>query len=169
MFERWYRQIRPQAVSFHGGDVNRVLVYRDIAADVDHSPPLAGPWLLTVQFSLPFDAATAAAVWTSSVEQFIAESSSGLYVTVLPEARTEDVRATALAVWLSRELGDHGLHEKLLAHVDAEHDPRLDGATGEFAYWYHLDEPHPRGQWNNAIMNAFVAPAGTWTSMFGTD
>ena len=75
----------------------------------------------------------------------------------------EDVRATCLATWLAAEVGDEDNHEALLRWVDTRYEPRFD--DGEFAYWFNLNESYPRGQWNSAIMNTFVAPVGTWSSL----
>ena len=71
-------------------------------------------------------------------------------------AKLEDVAA---------EIGDQEQHDSLLQRVDSMYEPRYDAETGEFGYWFNLNERYPRGQWNNAVMNAFVAPAGTWSTL----
>lgn len=142
-----------------------MLMYRDIGLAIDHAPDVAAPWALMVQYLLPFDAETAGAIWEAFVRRFVVLGPSGAHVEVVPESGAEDVRVTCLSVWLAREIGDDQLYEAVLEHVDSAYDPRVDDRRGEFAYWFHLDEPHPRGQWNNAVMNAFVAPAGTWSAL----
>lgn len=161
----WYETIADEAVVRDGDRVNRVLMYRDIELAIDHAPEVAAPWALMVQHLLPFDTETANAIWDGFSNRFIVDTSSGAHVEVLPGSGVEDIRATCLATWLASEIGDQRNYEALLGWVDASYEPRHDDETGEFAYWFHLGEPYPRGQWNNAIMNTFVAPPGTWSSI----
>lgn len=161
----WYESSLPDAVVRTEGRVTRVLIYRDIDKAIDHAPDVAGPWALMVQYTLPFDRSTAEAIWEEFTTRFIVDSPEGAHVRLTPDSETEDIRTTCLAVWLARELGDQRTFEKTLSWADSRYEPRLDQSTGEFAYWFNLDEPHPRGQWNNAIMNAFVADKGTWNSI----
>ena len=161
----WYDSIADQAVVTQDGRVTRVLMYRDIELAIDHAPEAAAPWALMVQYLLPFDAVSARAIWEGFVERFIAAGSEGAFVQAVPESGLEDVRATCLATWLAGEVGDEERHAELLHWVDSRYEPRFDHQSEEFAYWFNLGEPFPRGQWNNAVMNAFVAPAGTWSSL----
>lgn len=161
----WYESILPDAVVREDGRVNRVLIYRDIERAIDHAPDVAGPWALMIQYTLPFDRSTAQAIWEEFTTRFLVESRFGAHVRVTPDSEVEDIRTTCLAVWLSKELDDHRAFEQTLRWADDQYEPRFDTNTGEFGYWFNLNEPHPRGQWNNAIMNAFVADAGTWTSI----
>lgn len=161
----WYESISSDAVVEHSGRVERVLMYRDIEHAIDHAPEVAAPWALMVQYLLPFDPDTARAIWDGFVPRFIVDDSAGAYVQIVPGSGTVDVRATCLATWLAAEVGDDRRLDALLGWVDASLEPRHDDTSGEFAYWFNLDEPFPRGQWNNAIMNLFVAPAGTWSRL----
>ena len=145
--------------------VERVMFYRDIDLGIDHAPDVAGPWALMVQYTLPFDPDTAMAIWDEFTIRFLVRSSEGAHVTLTPGSDIEDIRATCLAVWLAREVGDHDTFEQTLSWADRHYQPRHDEDRSEFGYWFGLDEPHPRGQWNNAIMNAFVAPEGTWAQL----
>jgi len=165
VFLEWYEAILPHAVVRTGDQVERVMIYRDIAHAIDHAPDVAGPWALMVQYTLPFDPSTAAAIWEEFTSRFLARSREGAHVTLVPGSDTEDIRATCLAVWLAHELGDDETFEQTLSWADDRYQPRFNEDGSEFAYWFGLDEPHPRGQWNNAIMNAFVAPQGTWASI----
>jgi hypothetical protein len=166
VFTNWYREILPFAVVRFNDRVERVLMYRDIDLSIDHAPALAAPSALTAQYLLPFDPDTARDVWSSFTDRFLVDRPEGTHVRLTPGTDTEDIRTTCLSTWLARELGDDELFERLLAWVDAHYEPRVDDERGEFAYWFGLDEPYPRGQWNNAVMNGFVAPVGTWTSLF---
>ncbi len=161
----WYEAIADEAVVRDGQRVDRVLMYRDIELALDHAPELAAPWALMVQYLLPFDTETAEAIWVGFTQRFIVKGPSDAYIEALPDSGLEDIRATCLAIWLAFEIGDHDNYEALIAHADASYEPRHDPDNGEFAYWFHLGEPYPRGQWNNAIMNTFVAGQGTWTSI----
>ena len=161
----WYSSILSDAVGRADGRVERVLIYRDIQLAIDHAPPVAGPWALMVQYLLPFDRATAHEIWDGFVERFIVESAAGAWARVAPGSDAKDIRATCLATWLADEVGDEPTRDALLSWVDDHYEPRFDADTGEFAYWFNLGEEHPRGQWNNAIMNTFVAPTGTWRSL----
>ena len=162
----WYESIADEAVVVKGGRVERVLMYRDIEHAIDHAPEVAAPWALMVQYLLPFDPDSARKIWRGFVERFVVNSPDGAFVQIVPRSGMEDVRATCLATWLAAEVGDEERHHSLLQWVDARYEPRFDPDSGEYAYWFNLGEPYPRGQWNNAIMNAFVAPAGTWSSLF---
>lgn len=161
----WYEGIADEAVVRDRQRVDRVLMYRDIELAIDHAPEVAAPWALMVQYLMPFDTETAEAIWDGFTDRFIVEGPSGAHVEALPDSGVEDIRATCLATWLAFEVGDHKTYEALITHVDASYEPRHDPDTGEFAYWFHLGETYPRGQWNNAIMNTFVAGQGTWTSI----
>lgn len=161
----WYEAIADEAVVRDGQRVDRVLLYRDIELTIDHAPEVAAPWALMVQYLMPFDTETAEAIWNGFTQRFIVDGPSGAHVEVVPGSGVEDIRATCLATWLAFEIDDHQTYEPLITYVDASYEPRHDSDTGEFAYWFHLGEPYPRGQWNNAIMNTFVAAPGTWTSI----
>jgi len=166
-FTKWYRRILPDAVVRFDDRVERVLMYRDIKLSIDHAPALAAPSALTVQYLLPFDSDTARDVWSTFSDRYLVDGPEGTHVRLTPETEVEDIRTTCLSTWLAREIGDDDLFERLLEWVDTHYEPRVDDERGEFAYWFGLDEPYPRGQWNNVVMNAFVAPPGTWTSLFG--
>jgi hypothetical protein len=161
----WYESILPAAVIRTGGRVDQVLIYRDIDKAIDHAPDVAGPWALMIQYLLAFDRHTAEEIWEEFTTRFLIESPEGAHARLTPGSETEDIRTTCLAVWLSREVGDERTFEQTLSWADTKYEPRFDHNTGEFAYWFNLDEPHPRGQWNNAIMNAFVAADSTWSSI----
>jgi hypothetical protein len=167
VFNRWYQGVLPKAVVRFDGRVERVLMYRDIKLSIDHAPALAAPSALWVQYLLPFDPDTARDIWSAFTDRFLVDGPKGTHVRLTPETEVEDVRTTCLSTWLARELGDEQLFERLLEWVDRHYDPRVDDDRGEFGYWFGLDEPFPRGQWNNSIMNVFVARPGTWTSLLG--
>jgi hypothetical protein len=168
IFMDWYESISSDAVVRSGGHVDGVMMYRDIELAIDHAPEVAAPWALMVQYLLPFEADTAKDIWDGFTRRFIVEGRSGAHIEVVPGSGIEDIRTTCLATWLAAEVGDDRHHDALLNWVNGSYQPRLKEGTGEFAYWFHLDEPHPRGQWNNAIMNTFVAPPGTWTSILNS-
>ena len=169
VFIDWYHSISDAAVVRTGKKVDRVLMYRDIDLAIDHAPDTATSWALMVQYLLPFATSTAEAICDEFVRRFIVTNRRGAYVEGVPGSGFEDIRSTCLSTWLAAEIGDENNHEALLAWVDSTYDPRLDKKTGAFANWFHLEETHPRGQWNNAIMNTFVATPGTWTSMLSPD
>ena len=163
----WYDAILPDTVGRSEGRIGRVLVYRDIERAIDHAPPVAVPWALMVQYLLPFDPSTASEIWQTFVERFLVRTDAGTWVQVIPQTNIEDIRATCLATWLALEIGDQATYAELMRWVENHYEPRHDTERGEFGYWFNLDEAYPRGQWNNAIVNGFVAPPGTWTSILG--
>jgi len=165
VFTKWYRTILADAVVRSEDRVERILMYRDLRLSADHTPALAAPWALMVQYLLPFDPSTARDIWNRYTDRFLVDRPGDTYVRLTPETEVEDIRATCLTTWLAGELGEDDLFHSLLDWVDAHYEPRVDDLRGEFAYWFGLDEPYPRGQWNNAIMNAFVAPPGAWSSL----
>lgn len=139
------------------------MMYRDIEYAIDHTPELAAPWALMVQYLLPYDPDTARLIWDGFADRFVVGGRLGAHVEVVPESGKEDIRATCLAAWLALEMGDLATHEALLRWIDDSYEPRA--SHDEFAYWFHLGDSHPRGQWNNSVMNAFVAVPGTWSSL----
>ena len=69
------------------------------------------------------------------------------------------------ALSIAHEIEDDQL-EPLRRHAESRYEPRFDAPVAEFAFWFALNEPHPRGQWNNAIMPAFIGSPGTWRRAF---
>src|SRR5438128_12702349 len=68
-------------------------------------------------------------------------------------------RVSATALWMSKEWGLRPLADALSAMVDEHYEPTWDRARGEFTWGFHLDEPHPRGQYNGTMAAAQVATA----------
>ncbi|MEE8376239.1 MAG: hypothetical protein V3S26_07970 [Acidimicrobiia bacterium] len=165
MFAEWYQSFLPDAVVRVDDRVDRILMYRDIGLMIDHAPHVAAPWTLMVQYLLPFDPDTAHEVWNEFIDRFLIEGPNGIHVGLTPETDFEDIPSTCRGTWLAREVGDDSRFEGLLEWVDSHYEPRLDKTRDEFAYWFGLNERYPRGQWNNTIMNALVAPSGTWSSI----
>ncbi len=120
---------------------------------------------MTVQYLLPFDPDTAHQIWTVFTDRFLIEGRDGTHVSLTRHGRVEDIATTCRAAWLARDIGDTDRFEALLRWADTHYEPRVDEDLGEFAYWFGLDETYPRGQWNNTIMNALVAPPQTWSSI----
>ena len=147
-------------------DVDWLTLYEDTARGINHRALLAGPWAQTVWYLLPIDPATAVAIWRSFKRRFIRTSDTGAYVSVHSESDREDIRATGLALSIAHDIEDEEQLEPLRRHADSRYGPRFDESTGEFAFWFDLTEPYPRGQWNNAIMPAFIGSAGTWRRAF---
>jgi hypothetical protein len=140
-------------------------LYEDTALGINHRALVAGPWALTVWYLLPIDPVTALAIWQRFKRHFIRTSDTGAYVSVHSASDREDIRATGLALSIAHEIEDEQQLEPLRRHADSRYEPRFDGPE-EFAFWFELGEPYPRGQWNNAIMPAFIGPPGTWRNAF---
>jgi len=141
-------------------------LYEDTALGMSHRALVAGPWALTVWYLLPIDPATALAIWRGFKRRFIRTSDTGAYVSVHSDTDREDIRATGLALSIAHEIEDEHQLEPLRRHAENRYEPRFDGPAAEFTFWFALNEPHPRGQWNNAIMPAFIGPPGTWRKAF---
>jgi hypothetical protein len=141
-------------------------LYEDTVLGINHRALVAGPWALTVWYLLPIDRVTALAIWRSFKRHFVRTSEAGTYVSVHSDTDREDIRATGLALSIAHEIEDEQQLEPLRQHADRRYEPRFDGPAEEFAFWFELNEPHPRGQWNNAIMPAFIGSPGTWCRAF---
>ena len=97
-----------------------------------------------------FEAAAEALGWTSLDP--VQESSREL-TTLEPSPRN-----TLIGLALAREYGNDAVYAKLKAHGEAHYEPTWNQETGEFTWGFGLNEPHPRGQLNAAMM---VSEAGS--------
>jgi hypothetical protein len=159
--------VRDRYIGAPGADgCDWLTLYEDTALGINHRALAAGPWALTVWHLLPIDPATALAIWQGFKRHFIRTSDSGAYVSIHSETNREDMRATGLALSIANEIQDEQQLQPLRQHADSRYEPRLDGSGREFAFWFGLTEPYPRGQWNNAIMPTFIGPSGTWRRAF---
>jgi hypothetical protein len=166
-FTDWYHAVRDRYIGTPTPDGSGWLtLYEDTALGINHRALVAGPWALTVWYLLPIDQVTALAIWRGFKHHFVRTSDTGAYVSVHSDTDREDIRATGLALSIAHEIEDEQQLEPLRRHAESRYEPRSDGSAAEFAFWFGLNEPHPRGQWNNAIMPAFIGSAGTWRRAF---
>jgi hypothetical protein len=77
-----------------------------------------------------------------------------------------DPRFLCLGLALAHELGEEAVLARLRGHAEERFEPTWDVRSGEFAYRFGLDEPHPRGQPNATIMMAEFGGAGAWSRIF---
>ncbi len=75
-------------------------------------------------------------------------------------------QGTLLGLGLAREFGNDSVYTKLKDHAEAHYEPTWNSDTGEFTWGFGLDEPHPRGQFNAAMMTAETGSDGAWWRVF---
>ena len=95
---------------------------------------------------LLFEAAAEALGWTS--HDPVRESSREL-TTLEPSPRN-----TLIGLALAREYGNDAVYAKLKAHAEEHYEPTWNRETGEFTWGFGLNELHPRGQLNAAMMTS---------------
>lgn len=66
---------------------------------------------------------------------------------------------------LARDLGDDALADRLVECAGARFGP-VSGEGGEFYFTFGLDEPYPRGQLNDALMQGLATTEGAWRRLF---
>lgn len=70
-----------------------------------------------------------------------------------------------LGLLIAQELGDVPVATKLRGLVEQMAEPRTFG-DGEFGYFFHLEEPWPRGQPSSLLACADVLTPGQWRAVF---
>jgi hypothetical protein len=75
------------------------------------------------------------------------------------------VRNLCLGCVLAHELGDTLVEQRLVDILEVVGEPRNFG-DGEFGFWFNIDEPYPRGQFNALLMCSEVGHAGGWQRAF---
>lgn len=115
-------------------------------------------------YLLPYDAGIAQTLYRAAVRDL------GLH----DEQYNAEVRAPfisrtltmhQLALVLAVELGDVLVEARLRPVLDVFAEPRHFG-EGDFGFFYHLDEPWPRGQLSALLMVAEVGLPGAWRRLF---
>jgi hypothetical protein len=72
-----------------------------------------------------------------------------------------------MGAMLAREFGDVITEARLHDTLERVADPRFFGAGDcEFGFWFHYDEPWPRGQLSASLMVTEVADPGDWQRLF---
>ena len=107
---------------------------------------------------LLFETAAEALGWTSLDP--VQESSREL-TTLEPSPRN-----TLNGLALAREYGNDAVYAKLKAHAEAHYEPTWNQETGEFSWGFGLNEPHPRGQLNAAMMTSEAGSEGAFWRLF---
>ena len=75
-------------------------------------------------------------------------------------------RNTLSGLVLAREYGNDAVYAKLKTHAEAHYEPTWNRETGEFSWGFGLNEPHPRGQFNAAMMTSEAGGEGALWRLF---
>lgn len=79
----------------------------------------------------------------------------------------DDPQMLSTAMWMARELGDTTTWDRLREISESQFEPRFFGEDNtRFAYWFGLDEPWPRGQFNATMAMIECAEPGAWSRVF---
>ena len=80
-----------------------------------------------------------------------------------------DPRGLVMTAMLANEFGDAVTHARLSDTLEQLAEPKYFGTESEqFGYWFHLDEPWPRGQMSASLMVTDVADSGDWQRLFNS-
>lgn len=78
-----------------------------------------------------------------------------------------DPRFLASVLVMAREVGDDVTEARLREVAEREFEPRFFGPDEDrFAWWFHLNEPYPRGQLNGLMILSELGGPGSWSSVF---
>ena len=85
----------------------------------------------------------------------------------VPVAVPSDPRGLVMGAMLAREFGDVVTEARLRDTLERVADPRFFGlGDREFGFWFHFDEPWPRGQLSASLMVTEVGDPGDWQRLF---
>ncbi len=167
VFHQWWTYAQAEYVPFHAGRPGDTLtLYYDPIVNHHHRVGLPSGLSLAFQLvpqkwdeaRLLFEAAAAQVGWTTlePVREITRDRTS----------RVDTPQGTLLGLILAREYGHDAVYAKLKAHAEAHYQPTWDPESGEFTWGFGLHEPHPRGQFNAAMMTAEAGSTGAWWRVF---
>jgi hypothetical protein len=167
VFHTWWTSAGAEYVPFHDGRPNDILtLYYDPLINYHHRVGLGGGLSLAFQLTPQarneaqrlFEAAAEKMGWTGSapVREVTRDFTS--------QAPTP--QGTLLGLALAREFGNDAVYTKLKDYAEAHYAPTWNPDTGEFTWGFGLNEPHPRGQFNAAMMTAEAESEGAWWRVF---
>lgn len=154
VFNTWWGWARGAYLGLDGDEApTKYTFYYDPLLDLHHRLPIRVNGLYTAWWLaslVPGDAQTffEAVVEDSGVRQ--------------PELSVRHPRIAAYTLFLAREFGDGELAALMAEYADERYEPTWDRATGEFTWGFGLNEEHPRGQYNAAMVAAEAASEGAW-------
>jgi hypothetical protein len=158
--EAWLDFARQHYMIFEDGRLKSVALYYDPIVDHVHHVGTGGG-LAAAWYVLPQNAALAEIMYLAAVEQV------GWRNPRVPVAVPPDPRGLVMGAMLAREFGDAVTEARLQQTLERAADPRFFGAKDrEFGFWFHFDEPWPRGQLSASLMVTEVADPGDWRALF---
>ncbi len=167
VFHTWWTHAGAEYVPFHDGRPDdRLTLYYDPLIDYHHRVGLGGSLSMTFQLvpqtrdeaRLLFEATAEKMGWTGPdpVREITRDFTSLAHTP----------QGTLLGLGLAREFGNDSVYAKLKDHAEAHYEPTWNSAAGEFTWGFGLNEPHPRGQFNAAMMTAEAGSEGAWWRVF---
>ena len=159
VFDRWWRDVcRSKYLHLDGEDLPQaVTLYYDPILDVHHEVPVMFG-MVPAPYLAPQVGDDARRLFEAGMRQFGMWESTKAVAPIGP-------RVSATALWMSKEWGLRPLADALSAMVDEHYEPKWDHTRGEFTWGFHLDEPHPRGQYNGTMAAAQVVTEGAWSRL----
>jgi hypothetical protein len=156
VFTRWWTDVcRDRYLHLDGDELpQNVTLYYDPILDVAHEVPVFAGMVPAIYLA-PQEPAGARRLFEAGMTQLGLWDPSGPVSLPGP-------RASATALWLSREWGLTAIEDALAAQIDAQYQPTFDPVTGEFTWGFELDEEYPRGQYNGTMAAAQVATRDSW-------
>ncbi len=158
--QAWFDYAREHYMTFKDGRLQSVALYYDpIVKHVHHVG--TGGGLAAAWYVLPQNPVLAELMYLASVEAI------GWRNPRLPVAVPTDPRGLVMGAMLAREFGDAVTEARLRLTLERVAEPRHFGLDArEFGFWFHLDEPWPRGQLSASLMVTEVADPGDWQRLF---
>ena len=167
VFHKWWTYAQAEYVPFHNGRPSDTLtLYYDPLVKVHHRVGLGAGLSLMFQL-VPQKRAIAQRLFEATVDQVGWRALAPMREITRDRSSLVDTpQGTILGLTLAREFGDDAVYAKLKAHAEATYEPRWHSDTGEFTWGFGLNEPHPRGQFNAAMMVAEAGSEGAWWRVF---
>ena len=158
--EAWFDFARKHYMTFEDGKLKSVALYYDPIVNHVHHVGTGGG-LAAAWYVLPQNPPLAEAMYLAAVEAI------GWRNPRVPVAVPPDPRALIMGAMLAREFGDVVTEARLHDTLERVADPRFFGiGEREFGFWFHYDEPWPRGQLSANLMVTEVADPGDWQRLF---
>ncbi len=163
VFHHWWTYARAEYVPFQDGRAPDTLtMYYDPLVNYHHRVGLGGGLALMFQL-VPQGRDEARRLFEAAAEQIGWTTLEPVREITRDRTTLADTpQGTLLGLILAREFGHDAVYAKLKAHAEAHYEPTWHPDTGEFTWGFGLHEPHPRGQFNAAMMTAEAGSEGAW-------
>ena len=158
-FRQWWKYARTEYLDLGEDRLPQIVtMYYDPLVDVHHKVPIS-PMIGKVTYLLPLVPEDARRLFDGAIEAM------GAFADEIPDAVTSNPRNAGALIHAAKEWGVDDLAKRLQAAADESLEPTWDRERGEFTWGCHLNEPHPRGQFNALLALGEANSEGAWTRL----